>query len=256
MRTWSSISIALSVSAEESACECCSSTSSIWCPTLRIGFSAARGFWKIIDISGPRGLRIWSSPAARMSRPVKCMAPSAICPARSRMRMTAYDVTDLPEPDSPTMPTVSPFAMVTLTCCTALTMPRRVGNSTVRALTSRSGTDSVMTRSRAALPIDDVTQAVAQEGKAEHGDHQRGAAEERHPPFARHHEGRALRHHDPPLLRGRAHAQADEGEAGGVEDGVAHGERHLHHHDRHDVGQHLAEHDAEFAVAGEPRRLH
>ena len=47
-----------------------SSTSSICWPTLRIGLSAARGFWKIIDISRPRRLRMSSSLASRTSRPV------------------------------------------------------------------------------------------------------------------------------------------------------------------------------------------
>ena len=63
------------------------------------------------------------------------------------------------------------------------------------------------------------------------------AGKERDPPFAGDHEGRALGDHDAPFRRRRAHAKADERQAGGVEDGVAHGERHLHHHDRHDVGQ-------------------
>ena len=58
MRTCSSSSIALAVASCEPACTCCISTSSIWRPTLRIGLSAARGFWKIIEISRPRRLRI------------------------------------------------------------------------------------------------------------------------------------------------------------------------------------------------------
>src|SRR6266571_4075858 len=49
------------------------------------------------------------------------------------------------------MPTVSPLAMVTLTCCTAFTMPRRVENSTVRSWTSSSGTDSVIVPSQYAV---------------------------------------------------------------------------------------------------------
>src|SRR5215470_15814924 len=117
------------------------------------------------------------------------------------------------------MPTVSPLAMVTSTCSTARTMPRRVENSTVRSRTSSRGTASVM--SGPALRVDDIAQAVAQEVEAEHRDHQRGAGEERDPPFARHHEGGALRHHDPPLRGRRPHAKPDEGEPGGVEDGVA-----------------------------------
>src|SRR5262249_44993609 len=119
------------------------------------------------------------------------------------------------------MPTVSPLAIVTSTCCTALTMPRRVVNSTVRALTSSSATVSVIISSRAPLRIDDVAQAVAEQVEAEHRDHQRGAREERDPPFARHHEGGPFRHHDAPLRGGRSYAQPDERQAGGVEDGVA-----------------------------------
>src|SRR5712691_9719662 len=42
------------------------------------------------------------------------------------------------------MPSVSPLATEMLTCCTALTMPRRVANSTVRSLTSSSGGAVIM----------------------------------------------------------------------------------------------------------------
>src|SRR5437588_2358756 len=198
---------------------CCTwvrKTSSIWSPTLRIGLSAARGFWKIIETSRPRKSRIWSSVAALTSMPENITEPSAILPARSRIRITAYDVTDLPEPDSPTMPSVSPLATEMLTCCTALTMPRRVVNSTVRSLTSSRGW-AVMTTSakiskttpckversaplphspcggrdeqslnqplRPPLRIDDVAQAVAAQREAAHRDHQREPREQRDPPF-------------------------------------------------------------------------
>ena len=66
---------------------------------FRIGFSAARGFWKIIEISRPRRSRISFSLAALTSMPENTTEPSAILPARSRIRITAYDVTDLPEPN-------------------------------------------------------------------------------------------------------------------------------------------------------------
>ncbi len=56
--TASSASIAFSVTSEGAAFTCSSRTSSICRPTLRIGFSAARGFWKIIDISRPRRPRL------------------------------------------------------------------------------------------------------------------------------------------------------------------------------------------------------
>src|SRR5436190_13124761 len=210
-------------------CTCWRSTSSIWSPTLRIGLSAARGFWKIMEISRPRRSRISPSLAALTSMPENITEPSAILPARSRIRITAYDVTDLPEPDSPTMPSVSPLPTRMSTCCTALTMPRRVVNSTVRSLTSSSGwavmdasagalfpkirkttpckvalklrrtsagrgEDETGARtvwsSRPPLRIDDVTQTVAEQVEAEHRDHERETREQCDPPFAGHHEAR------------------------------------------------------------------
>src|SRR4029077_15943007 len=128
-------------------------------------------------------------------------------PARSRMRITAYEVTDLPEPDSPTMPTVSPLATRTSTCSTARTTPRRVENSTVRSATSSSGTVSVTTpNSGSPLRIDDGAHPIAEQIEAEHRDHQRSAGKERDPPLARNHEGGAFRHHDSPFRRRRERA--------------------------------------------------
>lgn len=51
----------------------------------------------------------------------------------------AKQVTDLPEPDSPTMPTVDPLGTERETPDTARTMPFRVWNETRRLLTSRMG---------------------------------------------------------------------------------------------------------------------
>ena len=50
----------------------------------------------------------------------------------------ACEVTDLPEPDSPTMPTVSPGAMSNETPRTASTSPSSVGNVTLRSRTDSS----------------------------------------------------------------------------------------------------------------------
>src|SRR5713101_8804708 len=125
------------------------------------------------------------------------------------------------------MPSVSPRSMEMSTCSTALTLPRRVANSTVRSRTLSRGTAVVMAvnapPSRSPLRIDDVAQAIAEKIEAEHRDHQGRAREERDPPLAAHHVGRAFSHHDAPLGRRRTHAKADEREARGVEDGIAHG---------------------------------
>src|SRR5215475_7653006 len=152
-------------------------------------------------------VRTCSSGAARRSMPVNVTDPSAMRPARSRMRIAAYEVTDLPEPDSPTMPTVSPLATAMSTCWTARTVPRRVENSTVRSRMSSSGIAVMAAPSGAPLRVDDVAQPVAEKIEAEHRDHQRGAWKERDPPLARYHEGRTLRHHDPPFGSGRTHTK-------------------------------------------------
>src|SRR5215468_2246898 len=147
------------------------------------------------------------------------------------------------------MPRVSPLPTWMSTCCTALTMPRRVVNSTVRSLTSSSGCAVTVASTRAGrhgkiwkttpckvpagrnrteseqssrppLRIDDVAQAIAEQVEAEHRNHQREAGKERDPPFARHHEACALGDHDAPFGRRRPHAKADEGEARRIEDGI------------------------------------
>src|ERR1700694_742382 len=109
------------------------------------------------------------------------------------------------------MPRVSPFATEILTCCTALTMPRRVANSTVRSLTSSSGCAVMVLPSRPSLRIDDVAQAVAKQVEAEHRYHQCEAGKQRDPPFARHHEARAFRNHYAPFRGRRPHSGPDEG---------------------------------------------
>src|SRR3954447_7006117 len=53
--------------------------------------------------------------------------------------MIAWLVTDLPDPDSPTIASVRPFSTEKSTPSTALTMPSSVGNWTRRSRTSRNG---------------------------------------------------------------------------------------------------------------------
>src|SRR5664279_1295273 len=102
------------------------------------------------------------------------------------------------------MPSVSPLATEMLTCCTALTMPRRVANSTVRSATSSNGFAVI---SRPPLRIDDVAQAVAEQVETEHRDHQRQPRKQRDPPFARHHKAGAFGDHDAPFRRRRPDAE-------------------------------------------------
>ena len=134
------MSIAFSLAFARTGLECCSSTSSICCPTLRIGFSAARGFWKIIEISRPRRSPISSSPAARRSMPENVIAPvgnatGAVENAHHRIgrdRLAGAGFAD----DAERLALADTDVDVAARPCT---VPRRVANSTVRSWTSRSG---------------------------------------------------------------------------------------------------------------------
>ena len=59
-------------------------------------------------------------------------------PPCSTSRITESDVTDLPEPDSPTSATVSPACTVSEISSTAVTQPSSVLNFTVRSFTART----------------------------------------------------------------------------------------------------------------------
>src|ERR1700675_3779921 len=136
--------------------------------------------------------------------------PAVTLPAGSRMPITAYAVTDLPDPDSPTSAMVSPLSTAKLTLSSARTMPERVRKSPLSPSTRSAGAAVVMCVSCPSPGIDHVAQAVAEQVEAEHCDHQRQAGKERIPPFPRHHEGRALRDHDAPFRRWWPYAEPDE----------------------------------------------
>ena len=178
----------------------------------------------------------------------------------------------MPEPLSPTMPSVSPLATVMLTCCDrahdaapggefdgevahveqrqrAVVVPElaRLGRLfrflCHRVHVLRCGSTRSRRPSPSRLKQNTAIISAAPGNSAIHHSPEMMLAG-------------AFRHHDAPFRRRRPDAEPDERQAGGVEDGVAHGERNLHHHDRHDVGQNVHQQNAEIAVAGQPRRLH
>ncbi len=88
---------------------CVSSTSVSWRSTVRTGFSEVIGSWKIIAIRLPRISRTASSLSPRISSPSKMISPVGIRAAGfGSRRMSASELTLLPQPDSPTTPSVSP----------------------------------------------------------------------------------------------------------------------------------------------------
>ena len=110
----------------------------IWRLMVSTGLSDVIGSWKIIAMSLPRIPRTSSSFIFRMSWPSNMTWPSTILPGGCGMRrMSDSAVTLLPQPDSPTMPSVSPAATWNETPSTAWTTPSCVKNWVWRSVTSR-----------------------------------------------------------------------------------------------------------------------
>jgi len=81
----------------------------IWSPIRITGLSEVIGSWKIIEIRLPRTSRISSSSSASRSVPSSMIEPPTILPGGSgTRRMIDSAVTLLPQPDSPTIASVSP----------------------------------------------------------------------------------------------------------------------------------------------------
>ena len=135
----------------------------------------------------------------------------------------------MPQPDSPTMPSVSPGAMSNEMPLTAWTSPR--ARPELDAQVARP-TSSALTVSATELRVERLAQAVADQVEAEHRDHDRDAGDDRQVRRALRGSGR-VRQHRPPLRRRRIlRAEAEEAEAGDVDDRGRHRQRALHDHRR------------------------
>ena len=109
--------------------------------SVMTGLSDVIGSWKIIEISLPRMRRISSSRRAARFIPLKSLSLRRRCgpfPWEAAGRIDSA-VTLLPQPDSPTSPTVRPSAMSKVTPSTARTSPSLVKNEVRRSLILRSG---------------------------------------------------------------------------------------------------------------------
>src|SRR5450755_1639993 len=98
--------------------------------------------------------------------------------ARSRRR-TERAVTLLPQPDSPTRPSVPPSSSRHETPSTARTVPARVSKSTRRASTSRSGAAAAMGSELACQPrVERVAKTVAKQVDGEHREREQDAGKQ------------------------------------------------------------------------------
>src|SRR3981081_2702580 len=150
------------------------SVSPIWRPTVSTGLRLVIGSWKIIEMSLPRMARISRSESCSRSFPWKRTEP-AILPGGSGMsRISDMAVTDLPQPDSPTMASVSPSSTWKETPSTERLIPSGVRKWVCRFSTSSSAILQALGHSR----IERITQAVAEQVDGEHGDRkERGGKE-------------------------------------------------------------------------------
>ena len=124
--TWVSISIARLRASSPVIPPCVEIDSAIWLPQVKTGLSEVIGSWKIIEIAFPRTSRISSSGRSTRFLPSNRISPPTTRPGRSMSRITESAVTLLPQPDSPTTPSVAPFRMLKLTPSTAFTRPSAV----------------------------------------------------------------------------------------------------------------------------------
>src|SRR2546421_2555534 len=98
------------------------------------------------------------------------MRPLTMRPGSATRRRMDIDVTDLPLPDSPTMPIVSPRFTSKLTPSTALTTAPEVKKCVFRSWTCRSGVASLPPHPRVQRVSQPVTECVEGDQRQAKGD--------------------------------------------------------------------------------------
>src|SRR5919109_5381555 len=241
-------------------------------PIVSTGFRLVIGSWKIIAICRPRTRRSARWLRWRRSRPSNRAEPERTRPARGSRPSSASAVALFPQPDSPTMPSVSPAPISNEIPFTACTVPLPVQKWTRRSSTARSDASGTADDAPAEEPerlalaeapdaaaelrVERFPQAVADEVESEHRDDDRDAGndgEERRRLEVVVHVGE----HRPPLRRCRVlRAEAEEAEPGDVDDRRGHRERSLDDHGRDRVREDVREEDHRAPDAHRPRREH
>src|SRR5947209_4949884 len=176
----------------------------------------------------------WSSVAR--SRPSKRTSPPVIAPLAPSKRMMASAITDLPDPLSPTMPTISPGATVKLARPSTSVAPRRPRNATLRPSISRS---LPLISAHLQLGIEQIPQAVAQEIEADDGDRKHRAAGERQVGIGAQRLQPVPDHAAPARLR-LLYAEPEQAQGRLAHDDEADADRGTHDQRRHDIGQDVA----------------
>src|SRR5262245_1585312 len=104
---------------------------------VNAGLSELIGSWKIIAMRSPRSARMRSAGSVRRSTPSNSTWPPAMRPGGcGTSPMIESALTLLPQPDSPTMPSVRPASSSKLTPSTARNSPASVAKCVLSSLTS------------------------------------------------------------------------------------------------------------------------
>ena len=157
----------------------------------------------------------------------------------------ALAVSDLPEPDSPTIPTVSPRP-TSRSVPTVMAAPGG-GDRQVADAEERLCACAWSLRKPLEEPIADQIHADGGEDDHRRRQEQRhGVGEE---------DGAVLEEHPPPVGRARLDAEAEEGQAGEVDESEGEIEDDVGEDDRQDVRQDMDEEDAPLRDAERPRRV-
>ena len=119
----------------------------------------------------------------RSSEPLKRTEPLTRAFLGSRP-IVAMAVTDLPEPDSPTMPSTSPGESSALSPLTAWTVPSLVGKSTNRFSTLRTG-PGMSGAYACLLRVESLTQSVSDQEDRKDEDDEEDRREGEEPPLSR-----------------------------------------------------------------------
>ena len=224
-----------------------------------------------------------SKSARRRSIPSKRIAPPTMRPGGDGIsRRIDSELTVLPDPDSPTSPTISPGRTANETSSTTRFAPSSVSNSTVRPSISSNASvpdvggavpsvvvavdvgrrdhdprDAGAALALAADRVDaeGVAQAVTQQVEREHG-----RSRSRAPGYTICHGSvkifsyASLQHHAPARSR-RLETDAEEAQGGLGEQHRAERERRLHDDGRRDVGEHASHEDPPRTRSDRLRRL-
>src|ERR1700682_1930545 len=226
--------------------------SSIWVPTLVTGFRDVIGSWKIMATSLPRNSRTSSSFFWTTSWSLKMIRPDTIRPGSGTSRRMEKAVIVFPEPDSPTMPTVSPRETLKLMPSTAWTIPREVKNCVRRSSTRNSGAATALSSHSG---IDCVSQSIAYEAERQHGDGQRQRRDE-HLVGVGENRLVAILDHDAPARGGWRDADPEVAEGGFQENRPRDAEGQAHDDGAEGVRQQVAQDDLRGPAAGGARPLH